>query len=50
MDTGVLLPVNIKTSSFEESIVTVVECGVCFALVREGKLADHHSASHREGS
>jgi hypothetical protein len=50
VDTTVLLPVSIRTLSFEESIVTVVECGTCFALVREGKLAEHSSQAHGEGS
>jgi hypothetical protein len=42
----VLLPVNVRTSAFEESIVTVVECGECYALVREGMLADHFQRAH----
>jgi hypothetical protein len=46
MPTTVLLSLQYRTSEFIESIVTVVECGECYALVRDGKLVDHISRAH----
>jgi hypothetical protein len=46
MPTTVLLSLQYRTSEFIESIVTVTECGQCYALVREGMLADHFKRAH----